>query len=487
MKKILLPIVLIAIMLILVTAAYAQGPGGHWTSTVACQNLDTASPAELTLTFYALGSSTTSASYADTIPAGSSRNYNVADGNLGVPEDFLGSVVVTSSKSVVCTVNTQTTGTGSSDNPYRIASSSGLGESDITSTMYAPQVMKTYYNWNSYFSVQNAAGHEITIEVTYKDKAGNDIPVATEAKTIAGYSNAIFYQDQNANLPNGFVGAAKVRVTNPTDAKIGMVVNFYNSGVDASTSQFHSYNGLGSGAAQLYAPRVVRRFYGYNSGITVQNISQTATRITISFNFGGQTFTYQSAEIGASSALVLYLPDVAAINAVDSLPMSQRFGNAVIQADNAEARIVAIINEDNRGNPADNDGSPIPVERIGQGSTYSAIPAGTETKAVYFPQVPRNVGGVFSGGFFISNISGSAGVCDIHFDGYPAAKINDVPILAYGSLSYYAPNIANIPDGFNAAVRAYCTVNFIGIQNFAASPGSGKVGDSFTQNNGFNK
>ena len=487
MKKVLIAIFAITGIVLLTSAAAAQGPAGDWTSTIACQNLDAANPAEITLTFYAQGSSTASATYSASIPAGGSQNYAVADGNLGVPEDFLGSVVVTSSRSVVCTVNSETTGTGTSADPYRIASSSGLGENEIASAMYAPQVMKNYYGWNSYFSVQNAAGHEITIEVTYKDKTGNDLPTATETMTIAGYSNVVIYQDQNANLPDQFVGAAKVRVSNPAEAQIGMVINFYNSGTDAGTSQFHSYNGLSGGATKLYAPRVVRRFYGYNSGITIQNVSDTATSITIDFNFGGEAYSYQSAEISPSAALVLYMPDIAPTNAVDAFPVSQRFGNAVIQANNPAASIVAIINEDNRGNPADNDGNPVPAERIGQGSTYSAIPAGSETKTVYFPQVPRNVDGVFSGGFFISNISDADGICEIHFTGVPEAKIDDFSMPAHSSRSYYAPDIANLPDGFNASVRVACTIDVIGIQNFAAAPGSGKSGDSFTQNNGFNK
>ncbi|MEA3349884.1 MAG: hypothetical protein U9Q82_04610, partial [Chloroflexota bacterium] len=178
---------------------------------------------------------------------------------------------------------------------------------------------------------------------------------------------------------------------------------------------------------------------------------------------------------------------VSVLEPVDSLIVNYRFGNAIVEVDNPEGEIVAIINEDNRGNSADNDDKEIPGERIGQGSTYSAIPAGSESQTLYFPQVPNNVDGVFSGGFYISNVTGSAGVCDIYFYGAEGANLDDVAIGANGSLSYYIPNIPNVPDGFNAGVRANCSVNVIGILNFAAAPGSGKVGDSFTQNNGFNK
>jgi len=487
MKRINALLICLGLLLTISSVVLAQGPGGEWISSIACQNLDAQNAAEITLSFYPQGSSTAIASHLDTIPPGNSRLYHTNDVDIGVPADFLGSVVVSSLTPVVCSVNTQNSGTGTSDDPYRIASSSGLDEAEVATEMYAPQVMKAYWGWNSYLSVQNASPENITVQVDYINRDGEDMPTASETATIPGLSNKIFYQSENATIPSDFVGAAKVTVTDPTDAKLAMVVNFYNSGTEASTSQFHSYNGASQGATKLYAPRVVRRFYGYNSGITIQNVSAVDTTVTVDFNFAGENFSYQSATISPSTALVLYLPNVSEIDTVDELDISQRFGNAVIEVDNDQARVIAIINEDNRGDTADNDGNSIPTERIGQGSTYSAIPAGSESKILFFPQVPNQVDGVFSGGFFFSNVSGNDGFCEIHFTGVPGAKIDDFDVLANESKSYYAPDIANLPVGFNASVKVACNIEVIGIQNFAAAPDSGKHGDSFTQNNAFNE
>lgn len=487
MKKYLPILVSLSVLLSAVSVVNAQGPAGDWISSIACQNIDQSNGAEIMITFYSEGDGSAVASYSDAIPAGGSKNYYTTDPDLAVPENFVGSVVVTSLQPVICTVNSQTTGEGTSESPYRIATSSGLDEAEIATEMYAPQVMKDYYSWNSYISVQNTSPESITVTIDYKDKAGEDIPAASETATIPGFSNTIFYQSENAELPGEYVGSAKVSVANPADAKMAILVNFYNSSTDSGTSQFHSYNGFSSGATKLYVPRVVRRFYGYNSGITVQNVSDVDTSVTITFNFAGQAYTYQSPNISPNVALVLYMADVSETDGVDSLPINQRFGNAVIEVNNPDARIVGIINEDNRGNLADNDGNIITAERIGQGSTYSAIPAGSETMRVYFPQVPKNVDSVFSGGFYISNVTSTAGICDIYFMDVPGAKLNDVPMAANGSLSYYLPDLPNVPDGFNAAVSAHCNMEVIGIQNFAAAPGTEKLGDSFTQNNGFNK
>jgi len=487
MKKLFAIFICLSFSILSISSVLAQGPEGDWVSTISCQNLDQSNAAEITLTFYSTADGSVAATYNDTITAGRSRNYKTNDEALGVPADFSGSVVVSSLKPVVCTVNTLNSGTGTSEDPYRIASSSGLDELEVAAMIYAPQVMKTYFGWSSYISVQNASDSPTTVQITYKNRAGEDVAGATETATIPANSNALFYQTANEGISDEFIGAAKVTATSPADAKIAAVVHFYNAGTDAGTSQFHSYNGLSGGATKLHLPRVVRLFYGYNTGITIQNIGSVDTTVTITFNFDEKTYVYNSDTISPSTALFLYLPDVDALDEVDSFAISKRFGNATVVADNPEASIVGIVNEDNRGNTDHNDGNPIPEERIGQGSTYSAIPAGSETVQLFFPQVMNNVDGIFSGGFFFSNISGQEGFCEIHFNGVPEAKMDDFTVSANESKSYYAPNIANLPDGFNSSVRVHCNIEVIGIQNFAAAPGTGKVGDSFTQNNGFNK
>ncbi len=486
MKKISI-FVIVILTLAIASLASAQGPTGNWISTIVCQNLDSNNIVDLTLTFYSASDGSAVTSHHDSIPAGGSKNYETTDIALNVPADFLGSVVVSSSGPVACSVNTKTTGDGSSENPYRLASSSGQFDTVTAPSMYAPQVMKDFVGWNSYVVVQNTSNNDTTVEVTYRNRAGDPITIANETATIAAYSSKIFYQENNAELPGNFIGSAKVTAINPVDAQIAVVVSFFNLGDTSGSSQFQSYNGFSTGASKLYAPRVVRQFYGYNGGIAIQNIGTIDTAVTITFNFNGNTYVYQTRTIQANAALPLYIPDIAELDPVASFPISRRFGNAIIEADEPGALIVANINEDNRGNPDDNDGNPIPGERIGQGSSYNAIAFGTESKSLFFQQVMSKVDGIFSGGVQISNVTDQAGTCDITFYGAPEANLIAYPIDANSSLSLYAPDIPNMPDGFNAGVTAVCTVDVIGIANVAAAPYTGKVGDSFSQNNGVNQ
>jgi len=345
--------------------------------------------------------------------------------------------------------------------------------------MYAPQVMKNLAGWNSYIAVQNTDTSDASVTVTYKDAAGNAVTGATETVTIPAQSTHIFYQDSNTGLPDNFIGAATISADNGT-SKLAVVVNFYNDGSMSSKAQLHSYNGFASGANKLYVPRVVRNFYGYNSGLSIQNIGTSNTTVKITFNFAGNSYTYTSGTIAPGAALALYAPNMSELSGVDSLPQSQRFGSAVVEVQSG-GPIVAIVNEDNRG------GAGVPVERAGQGSTYNAIPAGTETTTVFFAQIARNAGGIFSGGFQVANTTNTDGTCNISYAGASAANETGVTLPANGSIARYGPNVTNLPDGFNGAVTVTCDVSIVGISNLAVNPGSGRYGDSFTQGNGLNQ
>ena len=148
---------------------------------------------------------------------------------------------------------------------------------------------------------------------------------------------------------------------------------------------------------------------------------------------------------------------------------------------------MGIVNEDNRGGVS--KGYVVPERRIGQGATYNAFLDGSQSLTVFFPQIPDKAGGIFSGGFAFSNTTSTPGTCDIAYANNPSAAQNDLPMPGNGTISIYAPNVPNLPDGFNASVTATCTVDIIGIGNFAADPQvpTDRYGDSFTESNGLNQ
>lgn len=479
MHKIFTLMVVFAMLAVLVPTAAAQGPTGDWISGIACQNLDNVNAADVTLSFYLADTASSQLDYdpAD-IPAGGSANYftpNLAD----LDPEFLGSVVIQSSTPLACNVNTQTTGAGTADNPRRVGTSAGFGDAETSTTMYVPQVMDYAGSWGSYIAVQNATANAVDVTVSYADRTGAAID-ADETATIPGYSNHVFYQSENADLPENYMGAATVTA----DGAVAVTVNMYNAGTNSSDAQLLSYNGFAEGSTKLLVPRFVRRFYGYNSGLSIQNIGTVAAPATIVFTFDGVPYTVTTADINPGAAAALYAPNIAELLPVDSLGLGARFGSAVITS---AQPIIAIVNEDNRGDAADNNGAAVPVERISQGTTYNAFLDGTQTPTIFFAQITK-AASVFSGGFQVANTEATDGACTATFNAVSPAVEYDFDLPANGSASVYAPNVAVLTATmYNGSVTLVCDVDIVGISNMAAAPGSGSLGDSFTQGNGLNR
>lgn len=481
MKIRLLSIVLVVTLFLLtpLSAVQAGMPPGTWVSGISCQNLDAVKEASISISFYAENNPVAVLTYNDTILAGGNKNYYTPSSPAGLPTSFLGSAVVASSTPISCNVNTITTGTGTTTDPIRLGISAGFDETLMGPSMFLPQIEKAFSGWNSYFMVQNPNSAPVAITITYKDRYGVDYPAATETATIPAQSGKIFYQSDNVNLPSNFLGAAKVSA-NDGVSPLAVVANFYNSGSDNTTAQIHSYNGFSAGGKKLYVPYIVRKYYGYNGGIAIQNVGSAATTVTITFRFGNDVYTYTSPSIAVGASLALYTPNITELNPVDSYEERYRYGSATIEAA-GDGQIVAVINQSNFGGPG------VALERIGQGATYNAFKDTTQTNTVFFTQIPRNSGGIWSGGFQVSNTTDIAGTCDIVYEGVPAANEVGVTLPASGSITRYGPNVANLPNGFNKSVTLNCTQPVFGIANLAINPGSGKYGDTFGQSNGLNR
>lgn len=482
--KLVVFIAVFALVLSTFGIAVAQGPSGTYVSGIACVNLGNAA-ANISLGFYNPNGST-ALSYADPNPlaAGASRNYFTPSNPPGIPNGFIGSAVVSSDQPMACTVNTQTAGAGlgTASNPARADTSAGVTDQNTSSTLFAPQVIKALGGFNSYVSVQNSESTAQTVYVSYVDRYGTSYPAARESISVPAQSSHIFYQSQNTNLPAGFLGGATITST----GKLAAVIAFYNDAANTSRTQFNTYTAFSSGANKVLLPRVVRNYYGFQGGISVQNIGIAATAITVTFTFAGNTYVVPNVNINPGATYSPYLPNIAQLVPVDALPVSQRAGNAIVQAAPG-GTIVAIVNEDNRGtcNSAPGCGV-IPVEQIGFSNTYTGFPDGSQTSTIFFTQVTRKAATIFSGGFQLANTTATPTTCNITYTGASAANETAVPLAGNGSLSRFAPNVANLPDGFNSSVKVVCGQPVVGISNFSARA-TGYLGDSFVAADGLNQ
>lgn len=451
----------------------AQTLTGDWTSNVSCQNQSDVDIAHVELLFYQEDTGIELNIGSIDIPAGMSTNLILTD----LPDGSIGSVVVKSSQRVTCAIDYSKVSIGTLASPYRFSGTKGFDQSEISPLMFVSQIEKDFYGWNSYIAIQNTSSDSVDVTVSFVDRYGTpypDVPLS-----IPGYANHLLYLSEVATLPSMFIGGATISSDDGV-TPLAVSTAFFNAGSSSSTAQIHAWNGSASGSNKIYAPYIVRNYYGYQSGITIQNVGSAPTSFKITFTFNGVDFQYQySSELGIGEIKDLYLPNLSELSGVDGFNNMYRYGKAVIEAtytsgvSNPSGELIGNINQDNRG------GGGIPLERAGQGATYAAFPSTSGAEKAYIAKWMVHVGG-FSSGIHVSNFTDTDTTCNFIFPSDTDANFETL-IEANSFFTKWAPNVINLDYGYNAGVKIYCGDPVFVITNAAVDPDAGKYGDSFYQ------
>lgn len=196
-----------------------------------------------------------------------------------------------------------------------------------SSIAYAPVLMKSYYGFNTALTVQNVGTTTANVTVTYSNGT-------TNVKSIPAKASQLFYTPNEAGLPAGWLGAAKIVATGST---IVALVN--ESDVNNRAA---SYTGFASGGTKANAPIVLKTYYGFSTSITCQNIGTAAANITATYSNGA---TEAKSNIPVNGTVLFYQPNTV------GLPASFN-GSAVISS---SQNIVCVVNENQVSNPVQSD------------------------------------------------------------------------------------------------------------------------------------
>jgi hypothetical protein len=367
MRKIIITISVLVGLLILATGVNAGGnPPPALSSGFQLQNRSTTSSANISIAYYNAAGNQVEVD-TDTIAANASKSYYVPN-VLGQPDGRY-SVVVSSDQELFALVN-QVTASGAT--PYVAATHSGLTAAETGSPLYFPWVVCGYYNYNSMVAVQNAGSAATTITVEfYQSGQSTATKVYTFTNVLPG--GAVFL-DMTATPYktdlDGFFGSVVARSTGDATPLAGVVNDTNPYG-----SFLRSYNAVLQGSTKLYAPQVTANYYGFSSGITLQNPNSAQVNATIYYYRSGETtpVVTQTVTIPANSAKPIYLPSVAGMPANFN-------GTAVIEASQP---IMGIANHDH-----------VPP---GPAASYNLIPEEKASTTLYMPQVVRAYYGFESG------------------------------------------------------------------------------------------
>ncbi|HUW14888.1 MAG TPA: hypothetical protein VM537_34530 [Anaerolineae bacterium] len=201
------------------TLAYAQG-GGNYTA-IQVQNLGDG-PAAVVVTYIDPdGNVVAGATRSYDIPIGESV-FVLASTNEGLPDNFIGSVVLYSDQPIA-TISNHANYAGTS-NSQSAASFEGFVEG--ATDVYVPLLFKSFAaGWNSRFYVQNVSDTpaEVTVHFYKDDGSLAYTNTSAVADPIAVYASRVYEQETDGNITAPWRGSARIE----SDQPVAVVVEEY--------------------------------------------------------------------------------------------------------------------------------------------------------------------------------------------------------------------------------------------------------------------
>ena len=394
------------------------------------QNLSS-TDANVHIVFYDdTGSEVAAATVDDTIPGGSSTLY-VQSLNDDLPEPFNGSVVVSSNQPVAA-IGVQEA--KNSSNQLYQGTYSGFSADQAADTFYIPTIMKAFYGYTTEISVQNASSANVDVTINYKD-GYTDSTTGVKPGQVVRFNNA-----DTSSMPAGYIGSATITATG------GEVVAVVNQDNEAGLQQ-QTYEGFSTAASgtTLYAPVLMRGFYGFDTSVQVQNVGGGSTSVTIHYSNGAS----DTQTVAAGDGYLFTQGNEG------DLP-TDWIGSAYLTS--TAENIVAVVNQQNT--------------TTGKAASYNAF-AGGATSYVG-PNVMKAFYG-FNTSVQVQNVSSTATTCTATFSGI--ATVQTSPTLAqYETYLFTQGNNAALGSEWICSVELAC-----GGQTFVAmvnQDGASGMGDN---------
>lgn len=290
-------------------------------SDIVVQNASSGT-VDVTVEIYAPGSATPAHTQTATaVPANASTNF-VQEGLTQLSDNVAYSAKITATGNVAPIVNIY--GKGSADN--QLYSYNPFKAGSLTAS--APVIMNDYYGYDTALVIQNIGAASANVTVEYTDGTTDNYTIAQNS------AESIYTPGTTLTAGNTLYGA-----TVTSDQDIVVLVNESNGFNRAA-----SYTGFASGSNEVRVPIVEKRYYGYNSSVTCQNVGAAATTMTI--EYAGIATTTTSPSIAVGGTHLFYQPTDPALATVAPNYIS----SATITAGDS---IVCVVNQDiNEGSGA---------------------------------------------------------------------------------------------------------------------------------------
>ena len=293
-----------------------------------------------------------------------SRTLSVAD-SFDWWESFNGSAVIAASEDVLVTVENRNAEDNTAYAYDGVAPSGGVGNAGFGTAgtpVYLPIMMRGHYGWHTSMTIQNTGSAPTNVTVTYYSQGGGVEDTETITNLVPNAS-ATRDQSQNPNLPADYLGHAEV--TSSSGQPLAVVVQQQHS-----NGFWATYNGFSDGAATLYIPSVRDNYYGWKTGLAVQNLESNGANVRVSYYKPDGAGPWNSTRwIPGHGSGYFYTP-------AEPLPPDYTTGTAVVRCLYCNNKLAAVVI------------ATYPFDSAQKGMSYDASPSGTPD--LYAPLVISN-------------------------------------------------------------------------------------------------
>lgn len=333
MKKFLSTLIALVLVLTMVVPAAADSPapGGPFATAFRVQNLE----ATQVSCIYSLYDGTGAVKYqtaTETLINPGDAMYVYTPGVADMPSGAF-SGVVSCSGQVAAVTNYSDSNSGASYG----------GISTPASLWYAPGLYDNYYNYYSTVIVQNATASAVDMKLELFPPGSATAVKTMTATAVPGFASYSFELEGLAELTTNVPYAGKIT---STGGDVAPIVTIYGRG--AANDQLYTYNPFAAGATTMYAPVLLKNYYGYNSSLVMQNIGTETTHVKVTFSSGAT----QEQDVASGSAWSLYIPGVAALPSGGAGIFGATIESTIATGGTAAQPLAVLVNESNNYNRA---------------------------------------------------------------------------------------------------------------------------------------
>lgn len=263
-------------------AAQTNAPG-VWSSAINLQNVTT-STATVVITFYDANGNVVTTYTPEALGGGEAVSIFVPalTTSPSLPSGQY-SVVVSSDVQILASVNTASTSSTSA--PWTAFAYDGFDSSQAGPDLYFPGNYNNYFNFFSELVIQNTdPSTTANLTATFRNQSGGVIASNVSLGSVAPNASRTIAMSSVAGLPSGSSGIFGAVVTSNEDVNLVGVANIWRTTPTAGTA---SYSGFTSGSTQLFAPSLLKNYFGFNSAITIQNVHASQNAVgTLTYSNG---------------------------------------------------------------------------------------------------------------------------------------------------------------------------------------------------------